>query len=310
MKGYPRQGRPLHRSSDPALSGKGRLLKTGVISFILHIAVILFLMLNLRSILPQNNSVIYRVTLMPFSPSGGVTAPGPPLASQPSEKISAPLKTETVHLDQGSKEKDIIAKVKTDSKKTEKKEGVPKKEVPEGLKKTDTAKKKVEQAKDPDKSLQDTIEEIRQRVARRGEEEKLASKGLSKEEEGGEGRTTAGSSSGGLSPGGGTGTEGGASGSLVGGSKLDVYYGLVWTKIKKEWALPEDLSKANLETIIIFVIDRAGKIRKSWFEKKSGNVLYDQSAMRAIKKAEPFPPIPEELRDDTFAIRFTPEMAR
>ncbi|MCJ7662609.1 MAG: TonB C-terminal domain-containing protein [Desulfobacterales bacterium] len=187
---------------------------------------------------------------------------------------------------------------------------MPKKEVPEGLKKTDTAKKKVEQAKDPDKSFQDAIEEIRQRVARRSDEEKLISKGLPKGEEGKEGQATAGSSSGGLGSGEGTGPGGGASGSSVGGSKVDVYYSQVWTKIKKEWTLPEDFSRANLETIIIVVIDRAGRIQKSWFEKKSGNVLYDQSAMRAIKKAEPFPPIPEEVRDDTYGIRFTPELAR
>ncbi|MCJ7662987.1 MAG: TonB family protein, partial [Desulfobacterales bacterium] len=213
---------------------------------------------------------------------------------------------------QESKGKDIIAKVKSDSKKTEQKEDVPKKEVPEGLKKTDTAKKKVEQAKDPDKSYQDAIEEIRKRVARRSEEEKLTSKGSPKGEGGGEGQPTAGSSSGTLGPGGGTGTGGGASGSSVGGSKLDVYYSQIWTKIKKEWALPEDLSKANLETIIIVVIDRAGRIQKSLFEKKSGNVLYDQSAMRAIKKADPFPPIPQELSDDTlvFGFIFSPKMAR
>jgi len=57
------------------------------------------------------------------------------------------------------------------------------------------------------------------------------------------------------------------------------------------------------------VIDKGGKLQKSWFEKKSGNALYDQMAMRAIRKAEPFPPIPKELGEDSLeiGIRFYPE---
>lgn len=65
----------------------------------------------------------------------------------------------------------------------------------------------------------------------------------------------------------------------------------------------------DLETILVVIIERNGKVQKLWFEKKSGNVLYDQSAMRAIKKAEPLPPIPKELSEDTLeiGIRFTPD---
>ena len=81
--------------------------------------------------------------------------------------------------------------------------------------------------------------------------------------------------------------------------------------IKKEWSLPENLpkGKTDLETVIVVVIEKDGKVQKSWFEKKSGNTLYDQMAMRAIKKAEPFPPIPKELGDSPFEIgfRFYPE---
>ena len=65
----------------------------------------------------------------------------------------------------------------------------------------------------------------------------------------------------------------------------------------------------DLETIIVLIIERGGKIKKFWFEKKSGNALYDQSAMRAIKKAEPLPPIPQELSEDILeiGIRFFPD---
>jgi TonB family protein len=94
-------------------------------------------------------------------------------------------------------------------------------------------------------------------------------------------------------------------------SKLNEYYSLVWAKIKGAWTIPENLLKemVDLETIIVLTIERNGKIQKFWFEKKSGNALYDQSAMRAIKKAEPLPPIPKEWSDDTLeiGIRFFPD---
>jgi len=96
--------------------------------------------------------------------------------------------------------------------------------------------------------------------------------------------------------------------------KLEEYYNkIVESKIKEEWTIPENLLKekelVDLETIIIIIIERDGKIQKWWFEKKSGNALYDQSAMRAIKKAEPLPPIPKELNKDIleFGIRFRPD---
>lgn len=94
-------------------------------------------------------------------------------------------------------------------------------------------------------------------------------------------------------------------------TKLSQYYSVIWAKIKKAWTIPENLLKerVDLETIIIVIIESDGKIKRTWFEKKSGNDLYDQMAMRAIKKAEPLPPIPKELGEDTLeiGIRFFPD---
>lgn len=94
-------------------------------------------------------------------------------------------------------------------------------------------------------------------------------------------------------------------------TKLSQYYSAVWAKIKKAWTIPENLLKerVDLETIIIVIIESDGKIRRTWFEKKSGNDLYDQMAMRAIKKAEPLPPIPKEIGENTLeiGIRFLPD---
>jgi len=136
-------------------------------------------------------------------------------------------------------------------------------------------------------------------------------------------RAGIGSGSGGMGSGTGSGIGSGTGGYPIGGvpwgspqgssawnSKWDDYYSMVWARIKAQWSLPEDFQKGTeLESIIVMIIGRDGTVQKSWFEKRSGNALYDQMAMRAIMKAEPFPPIPKEFSDNTveIAIRFHPD---
>lgn len=94
-------------------------------------------------------------------------------------------------------------------------------------------------------------------------------------------------------------------------SKLNEYYGWLWAKIKSSWTIPELLLREgiDLETIIVIIIDKEGRVKKSWFEKRSGNALYDQMAMRAIIKADPLPPIPKELNLESLevGVRFIPD---
>lgn len=94
-------------------------------------------------------------------------------------------------------------------------------------------------------------------------------------------------------------------------SLLSEYYNLIWGKIKEAWTIPENLLKETVdqEAIIVLIIERNGNIQKFWFEKRSGNPVYDQTALRAIKKAEPFPPLPSEFEGNTLeiGIRFYPE---
>jgi len=197
-----------------------------------------------------------------------------------------------------------------------------------------------EKEKGSHKSLQEAIEdihkkvaldEIQKRVARRGGTEKKTRAGQESSRPPQEpigpstGSSPPSGSGSGTGPGAGAGTGPGSGRPQTGGapwgsssqgfslwdSKLDQYYSLIWAKIKEEWTLPENLpkGKTDLETIIVVIIDREGKIQKTWFEKRSGNTLYDQMAMRAIKKAGPLPPIPKEFSDNTFeiGIRFHPD---
>ncbi len=79
-------------------------------------------------------------------------------------------------------------------------------------------------------------------------------------------------------------------------------------KIKAAWTIPENLFKetVDLEINLVVIIERNGNVQKVWFEKKSVDALCDRSAMRAIKKAEPLPPISKALSENTreIGIRF------
>jgi TonB family protein len=60
--------------------------------------------------------------------------------------------------------------------------------------------------------------------------------------------------------------------------------------------------KKNLETIIASRIARDGQIVDIQFEKKSGNPYLDESAPRAIKKANFLPLLPPGLEEDKFDV--------
>jgi len=78
--------------------------------------------------------------------------------------------------------------------------------------------------------------------------------------------------------------------------KMKVYYSVVWSMIKENWALPKGiLPDDNLKAIIEAKILRNGSVSHLNFEKRSGNTYFDESAIKAIRKASPFPPLPEWL---------------
>lgn len=80
--------------------------------------------------------------------------------------------------------------------------------------------------------------------------------------------------------------------------RMKVYYSVVWSMIKENWALPEGiLSDSDLETVIGVKILKNGSVVELNFEKRSGNRYFDESAMKAIKKVGAFPPLPEWLNE-------------
>lgn len=75
-------------------------------------------------------------------------------------------------------------------------------------------------------------------------------------------------------------------------SQLNEYSRLVWSKVKRNWSLPAALMpKNNVEAIIEARIAKSGAVEYIGFEKRSGNSYFDESALRAVRKSTPFPPL-------------------
>ncbi len=92
--------------------------------------------------------------------------------------------------------------------------------------------------------------------------------------------------------------------------KHKIYYNLIWKRIRSGWVLPDAAlaGQKNLEAIIGIRISPNGQIEDIQFEKKSGNPIFDESALRAIQKANPLPPLPPGFEGERFdvGVRFTP----
>jgi|GEM_PF-1322810 len=159
-------------------------------------------------------------------------------------------------------------------------------------------------------------EEERRREAEEKERERLGKEEAERAAREAERNTTPASpAGGGTSPGGGTpegerapapGTSGGgspfgseniyASGPTGGVPDLEfsAYYNDIWKRIRSMWSVPEDLLDQDLETVLSIRIARDGTIVDVWMEESSGNSYYDETALRAVRKANPLAPLPEK----------------
>ena len=90
-------------------------------------------------------------------------------------------------------------------------------------------------------------------------------------------------------------------------SKIDEYSRFVWLKIKQNWTLPASLMPAeSITTVIEARIGPSGVLEYAGFEKRSGNRYFDDSALRAVQKSSPFPPLKgwTDRRSIEIGIRF------
>jgi TonB family protein len=85
-------------------------------------------------------------------------------------------------------------------------------------------------------------------------------------------------------------------------ARMHSYYALIWSRIKGSWAFISPSPGEVLEAVIDVTILRSGAVTEVNFEKRSGNRYFDESAMKAIRKASPFPPLPMVIRDTSIQV--------
>jgi TonB family protein len=80
------------------------------------------------------------------------------------------------------------------------------------------------------------------------------------------------------------------------------YLNIVRKSVRRNWQYSNEYE--NLKAVVYFRIERGGDVEKTEIEKSSGDPLFDQLALRAVKLSSPFPPLPEGYSDDYLGVHF------
>ena len=77
--------------------------------------------------------------------------------------------------------------------------------------------------------------------------------------------------------------------------KYRAYFDKVRERIKAKWVYPRAAAEKEGEVLIEFHIAKDGRLEDIAVRRSSGVPLLDTNAMNAVKFAEPFPLVPDEL---------------
>ncbi len=156
------------------------------------------------------------------------------------------------------------------------------------------AKKKKKKI-DSDKLLQQKLAKLKQKVTERREEEYLKRRfaALMAKRSNGDG----------------SGPSGDMSNRQTGDAMSQRYFAGVKSRIRSKWKFPEALMQnKNPMCVIVVRISKDGTLEKAWFKERSQIAAFNVFAMKAVRDAAPFEPIPRQLGQDTLEIgvRFRP----
>lgn len=101
---------------------------------------------------------------------------------------------------------------------------------------------------------------------------------------------------------------GGGGGGRVASALQSLYNEKVKEAVRREWSVLDSLKAQGLETHLLVVVRRDGRVINLQVEKTSGNSLFDESAKRAVLKADPLPAMPQALTESKleFVLKFRP----
>ena len=252
-----------------------------------------------------------------------VSLPGPPAAGpapKPAAKPLAPVKKEVKPVPKvpvietpppkpvpevKKPEKTVSLKPTKKKKKIKEKKSL-KKKTKDRQKMIDQALTKVE--KKVEKSESDSVQQALDRLKKKVAETEAARSSQTPTVRSATGAT--GSGAAGVT---GTGSGGGAGGRRI-LELIDIYKIEVAFQVERNWAFSQQLigSGRNLQASLVFKVLPSGEITEIRFTERSGHAYLDESAHKAVVKANPVSPHPAALRRPyvTVALRFTPEGIR
>ncbi len=93
------------------------------------------------------------------------------------------------------------------------------------------------------------------------------------------------------------------------GTPKDIYNQIIKFVFQKNWVFNDTLARMDqkLEVRILLKILKNGEIRDIIYETRSGNRYLDESAKKAIKKADPLPQLPAGMHSYDVVVIFTPK---
>lgn len=249
-----------------------------ILSVVFHLAVFLFIFFVPDS-LPARRSfdgTVYEVNLVEM-PGGGTPAGSKGVPAQSARKVEPVLK------------KEAPAKRIPEAPKREEKPVVIAKK---------TLDKPVPPAEKPKVSPSDLIDTAISKIESKVKTEEHLDRALAKLE------TKAGASKAEEGPASGGGVMGGG---LPGGTAMQIYQAEVESLIKSNWHYPVAMdNQKDVEAIVVLMVKSDGTVMRSRFDKRSQNVLFDESVLKAIERSNPLPPFPESYRKshEEFEISF------
>lgn len=86
-------------------------------------------------------------------------------------------------------------------------------------------------------------------------------------------------------------------------SDFSDYMENVNSKLQKNWTPPDFLEEGH--TRILFKLDRNGEIYSASIIESSGDEIYDESAIEALKKSQPFGKFPEQTSREYITINYS-----
>ena len=83
------------------------------------------------------------------------------------------------------------------------------------------------------------------------------------------------------------------------------YLSAIERKVSQNWFSGVSTGAEGLTCLVFFRLRRDGRVDDVRIEQSSGNTYFDRSAMRAVRSAAPFPPLPRAFTDNYLGIHFT-----